>query len=163
MAIVYAGLGSNLGNKSDNIKKALDMLDMADNVSVLAVSSLYETEPEGYEDQDWFLNAAAQLKTTLSPVGLLKLFKEIEQAIGRQKSVKWGPREIDLDLLLYDELSFESPDLVVPHPRMHERAFVLAPLAEIAEDVLHPVLDKTIGILLAELQTAKSVKRIGEW
>jgi len=163
MAIVYAGLGSNLGSKSDNIKKALDMLDMADNVSVLAVSSLYETEPEGYEDQDWFLNAAAQLKTALSPVELLKLFKEVEQAIGRQKSVRWGPREIDLDLLLYDELSFESPDLVVPHPRMHQRAFVLAPLAEIAENVLHPILDKTIGILLAELQTTKSVKRIGEW
>ena len=163
MAIVYAGLGSNLGNKSDNIRKALDMLDMADNASVLAVSSFYETEPEGYEDQDWFLNAAAQLKTTLSPVELLKLFKEIEQTIGRHKSVRWGPREIDLDLLLYDELSFESPDLVVPHPRMHQRAFVLAPLAEIAENVRHPVLDKTIGILLAELQTAKSVRRIEEW
>lgn len=162
MAIVYAGLGSNRGNKSDNIKKALDMLNMADNASVLAVSSLYETEPEGYEDQDWFLNAAAKLKTTLSPVDLLKLFKEIEQAIGRHKSVRWGPREIDLDLLLYDELSFESPDLVIPHPRMHQRAFVLAPLAEIAKDVLHPVLDKTIGILLAELQTAKSVKRIDD-
>lgn len=162
MAIVYAGLGSNRGNKSDNIKKALDMLNMADNASVLAVSSLYETEPEGYEDQDWFLNTAAQLKTTLSPVDLLKLFKEIEQAIGRHKSVRWGPREIDLDLLLYDELSFENPDLVIPHPRMHQRAFVLAPLAEIAKDVLHPVLDKTIEILLAELQTAKSVKRIDD-
>lgn len=162
MAIVYAGLGSNLGNKSDNIKKALDMLNVADNASVLAVSALYETEPEGYEDQDWFLNAAAQLETTLSPVELLNLFKEIEQAIGRHKSVRWGPREIDLDLLLYDELSFESPDLVIPHPRMHQRAFVLAPLAEIAEDVLHPVLDKTIGILLAEFQTTKSVKRIGD-
>ena len=138
------------------------MLNMADNASVIAVSSLYETEPEGYEDQDWFLNAAAQLETTLSPVELLKLFKEIEQAVGRHKSVRWGPREIDLDLLLYDELSFESSDLVVPHPRMHQRAFVLAPLAEIAEDVLHPVLDKTIGILLAELQNAKSVKRIEE-
>ena len=160
MAIVYAGLGSNLGNKSDNIKKALDMLDMADNANVIAVSSLYETEPEGYEDQDWFLNAATQLEITLSPVELLKLFKEIEQAMGRHKSVRWGPREIDLDLLLYDELSFESQDLVVPHPRMHQRAFVLAPLAEIAENVLHPVLGKTVGILLAELQTAKSVKRI---
>jgi 2-amino-4-hydroxy-6-hydroxymethyldihydropteridine diphosphokinase len=162
MAVVYIGLGSNLGDRAGNIRKALDMLDESDSTSVLIVSSLYETEPEGYEDQDWFVNAVARIETALSPVGLLKLFKEIEQAVGRQKNVRWGPREIDLDLLLYDELSFQSPDLVVPHPRMHQRAFVLAPLAEIAEGVLHPVLDKTIGILLAELQTAKSVKRIGD-
>ena len=159
----YVGLGSNVGDRVGNIRKALSMLDKVDNVSVLAVSSLYETEPEGYEDQDLFVNAAAQMETTLSPGELLYLFKRVEQAIGRKKTVKWGPREIDLDLLIYDQLCLQNADLVVPHPRMHQRAFVLVPLAEIGADVLHPVLGKTIGTLLAELQTTKSVQRISNY
>ena len=158
MARAYVGLGSNLGDKAGNIRQALDMLDRADDVSVLAVSSLYETEPEGYEDQDWFVNAAAQIETALLPRTLLKLFKEIERVIGRKESVRWGPRKIDLDLLLYDQLCFESQDVTVPHPRMHQRAFVLAPLAEIAADVLHPILDKTIETLLGELVVTKRVR-----
>ena len=162
MAVAYVGLGSNLGDRADNIRKALDMLDEFDSVSVLVVSSFYETEPEGYEDQDWFVNAAAQIETSLPPVELLKLFKEIEQAVGRQENVRWGPREIDLDLLLYDELSLRSPDLVVPHPQMHQRAFVLVPLAEIAADALNSTLGKTVGTLLAELQTTKSVRIISD-
>jgi 2-amino-4-hydroxy-6-hydroxymethyldihydropteridine diphosphokinase len=138
------------------------MLDRADGLSISMVSSLYETEPEGYEDQGWFVNAAAQMETVLSPHELLKLFKEIEQAIGRRESIRWGPREIDLDLLLYDELCLEDPDLVIPHPRMHERAFVLVPLAEIAADVVHPTLGKTIGTLLAQLQNTKDVHRLSQ-
>jgi len=158
MANAYVGLGSNLGDKTDNIRQALDMLDRADGVSVLAVSSFYETEPEGYEDQDWFVNAAAQMQTDLPPRGLLKLLKEMEQAIGREESVRWGPRKIDLDLLLYDQLCLESQDLTIPHPRMHQRAFVLVPLAEIAAEMLHPIMEKTIGTLLGELTITKNVR-----
>ena len=162
MATVYVGLGTNLDNRTDNIRRAVDMLDKADHLKVLAVSPLYETEPVGYEDQDWFVNAAVRIETACSPHELLRLFKEIEQTMGREESVRWGPREIDLDLLLYDQLCFEDSDITIPHPRMHQRAFVLAPLADIAADVLHPVLGKTIGTLLAELQTSKGIRRLNE-
>lgn len=158
MPTAYIGLGSNVGNKANNIHWALELLRQNENMSILAVSSLYETEPEGYADQDWFLNVVTEIKTTLSPVELLKYLKEIEQIIGRQESIRWGPREIDLDLLLYDQLCFESPDLNIPHPRMHQRAFVLVPLAEIAPNVKHPVLGKAIVSLLRELKTSKSVQ-----
>ena len=160
MTTAYIGLGSNLGDRARNIRKALKMLNKADGVSVLAISSLYETEPEGYEDQGWFVNAVAQINTDSSPNELLGLCKKIEREMGRKKTVRWGPREIDLDILLYDRLRLNSPNLVIPHPRMRQRAFVLAPLAEIDGSILHPVLDKTIEALLVELQTTKSVQKI---
>jgi 2-amino-4-hydroxy-6-hydroxymethyldihydropteridine diphosphokinase len=159
MSLSYIGLGSNIGDKADNIRKALEILDQFDGSKVVKVSSFYETEPVGYEDQDWFVNAVAQIETDLSPEQLLILFKKVENLIGRKDRIRWGPREIDLDLLFYDQMIINNPDLIVPHPRLHERAFVLAPLAEIAPDFVHPIIKKTIAELLLELQSQKVVKQ----
>jgi len=158
MPIAYVGLGSNIGDKVKNIKTALNLLDKLDNISVMKYSSFYETEPIGYEEQDWFVNAVAKLETSLSPQKLLSAFMEIEQAMGRKRDIKWGPRLIDLDLLLYDQIYMDSPDLIIPHPMMHERAFVLVPLASIDPDINHPIFNKTIGELLKNIHSQKKIR-----
>jgi len=159
MSIAYIGLGSNVGDKADNIKKALEILDQFDGLKIVKVSSFYETEPVGYEDQDWFVNAVAKIETTLTAEQLLSIFKRAEKQIGRKDRVRWGPREIDLDLLFYDQIIVNTNDLIIPHPGLHERAFVLAPLAEIAPDFVHPIIKKTIAELLAGLRSQKVVKQ----
>jgi 2-amino-4-hydroxy-6-hydroxymethyldihydropteridine diphosphokinase len=160
MPIAYVGLGSNIGDKAGNMMRALEILGQFDGLKVTKISSFYETEPVGYEDQNWFVNAVAQIETIFPPEELLSMLKKTEQVIGRRETIRWGPREIDLDLLMYDQLCFDSPDLVIPHPRMHERAFVLVPLVEIVPDQVHPILKKTVTELLTELQPQKFVKRI---
>jgi 2-amino-4-hydroxy-6-hydroxymethyldihydropteridine diphosphokinase len=146
------GLGSNLGDRDGNLKRALDLLDETDGVRVVRVSSFFDTEPVGYTEQGRFLNAAALIETTLTADRLLGLCQGIENKLGRTRGVRWGPRTIDLDILLYGGLTIDTDTLKVPHPLMHEREFVLAPLSEVAPEAVHPVLGKTVKELLAGLK-----------
>jgi len=149
MARVYLGLGSNLGEREQNLATALARLQ--ERLRLLTVSSLYETAPWGITEQPPFLNAAIAVETELSPAELLAFIKGVEREMGRQPSGRWGPRLIDIDILLYGDLVLQTPDVVVPHPHLAERAFVLVPLAEIAPDVVHPVYQQTIQALLARV------------
>jgi 2-amino-4-hydroxy-6-hydroxymethyldihydropteridine diphosphokinase len=139
MATVYLGLGSNLGNRARNIYRALRLL--GSRVRLDKISSLYETEPVGLTEQPWFLNLVCCGETDLSPEALLNLAKTIERQMGRKQGVRFGPRLIDIDILLYDDLVLSTPQLQIPHPRLHERAFVLIPLSEVAPGLIHPVLN----------------------
>ncbi len=147
----YIALGSNIGDKKAYLDGAVKALSEDENCSVEAVSAYIETEPYGYEDQDDFLNGCLCLKTLLDPQELLDRLHEIEAAAERKREIHWGPRTLDLDIILYDDLIFDSENLHIPHIEMHKRDFVLGPLAEIAPWVRHPVLMKTITELRGEL------------
>ena len=144
------GLGSNLGERDKNIRTALEKMQEK-GIELLRVSSVLETEPYGYTDQPKFLNAVCLVETNLTPDQLLDVLFEIEKEMGRVRERKWGPRIIDLDIIFYEDLVLESERLIVPHPDMHNRWFVLAPLAEICPDYVHPKLKKTVRELLQEL------------
>lgn len=145
MAIVYLGLGTNIGNKRKNMITAASLLARRAG-DVLALSSFYETEPWGFESSNKFLNAAIKIRTTLSPIELLHMTQEFERELGRTKKSKgtYHDRVIDIDILMYDELVLQSEELVLPHPLMHKRKFVMEPLSEIAPFITHPVLKKRI-------------------
>jgi len=150
MPTAYIGIGSNLGNREENCERAIRLL-IEHGITVTKRSSMIETEPWGVREQPKFINMAVEIGTELDPEGLLRILKKIEEEIGRLPTSRWGPRIIDLDILLYDDLIMETPDLVIPHPGMSEREFVLKPLAEIAPEKMHPVLKKSIKSLLMEL------------
>jgi len=158
---VFVGFGSNLGDKVQNCKRAVEALRAAEGVEVLRVSSLWRTEPWGFTEQDWFLNGVLELETDLGPRDLLGILKAIEARLGRKPTFRWGPRVIDLDLLLYGEEVIEEEDLQVPHPHLHERAFVLVPLVEIAPDAYHPLRRRTARELLDALGEVEGIEYFG--
>ncbi len=158
MSTAYISIGSNLGDRLKCIREAIRKLEQSKQINICKASSVYETEPVGYEEQPRFLNIVLELKASLEPLNLLKLLRGIENQMGRKRDqpqgtefVRWSPRNIDLDLLLYEDLVLNSDKLTLPHPRMHRRRFVLVPLAEIAPRVVHPSLKKTVEKLLEEL------------
>lgn len=155
--IAYLSVGSNLGNREQNLKEAVRRASTLGRV--VAVSSFYETEPVEVTDQPWFLNCVLALETTAEPAQLMRELLRIEHEMGRQRLVKKGPRSIDIDILLFGNAVVNTPDLTIPHPEMTRRRFVLEPLAEIAPDLLHPVSQKTVTLLLAELAPGQRVQK----
>jgi 2-amino-4-hydroxy-6-hydroxymethyldihydropteridine diphosphokinase len=158
--LIYLALGSNLGKRRKNLKTALQALPPQAQVS--AISQVYETAPAYVLDQPTFLNMAAAGQTSLSPEELLAHLQQIERQMGRQRIQRHGPRLIDLDILFYDDLVLDTPTLTIPHPRLHERGFVLRPLADLAPELVHPVLNQSVQALLDALPGDDGVLRVVE-
>ena len=154
---VYLSLGSNLGNRRANLKEALSLL--GDSVDIASVSSVYDTEPVGVGEQPRFLNLVCFVNTDIGPMQLLSLIKGIEAEMGRDLKLKNAPRVIDIDIILYGDTIMESPELIIPHPRMRERAFVLVPFAEIAPEIVHPVSGERIDDLAMRVEGRDGVSK----
>jgi 2-amino-4-hydroxy-6-hydroxymethyldihydropteridine diphosphokinase len=162
--ISYLGIGSNLGNPMQQCRDALREISSLKNVQVLRRSSLYRTQPVGNKSQDWFVNGVLEVRTTFTAMQLLKALQWVEQAMGRVRTEKWGPRMIDIDILLFGQEIVDTGDLVIPHPEMRKRRFVLVPMNEIAPYVIHPLYGVSMRGLLDRLEDELAVERIeAEW
>jgi 2-amino-4-hydroxy-6-hydroxymethyldihydropteridine diphosphokinase len=155
--ISFIGVGSNLDDPAARCEEAVCLLSQVGGIKVLRQSSLYRTEPVGFEKQDWFINAVVEIRTILNPHELLKALQRIEDEMGRVRGTKWGPRTIDLDILLYGQEVIEENELVIPHPDLYKRRFVLEPLFEIASYVIHPVFGVSIRGLMERLDDKSKV------
>lgn len=163
MAIAYLCLGSNLGDRFQLINNAVNLINMSENTKIIRTSAIYETEPWGLKNQNWFLNIVVEIKTTFSPEQLLIRCQKIENLLGldRTKKTHWGERPIDIDILFYEKEIIEKEFLTIPHPHLHKRAFVLVPLLEIIPNYIHPKLEKTISQLYDELEEVEDVYLFG--
>jgi len=141
-----------MGDRLSNCQKGIDALALTDKIFIEAESNFYKTEPVDYLDQDWFANCAVKIKTVLNPFELLNELKRIEATSGRKSgTIRFGPRTLDLDLIFFDDIILQTPDLIIPHPRMHKRRFVLVPLCDMEPDILHPLYHKDIKTILDQL------------
>ena len=154
----FIALGSNIGNRYDNITSAIKRLTSYSSIHLVNYSSIYETDPVGYKDQDLFLNMVIEIQTGLSPMELLDLCLEVESELGRKREIRWGPRTIDLDILRFNQENIESEKLIVPHPRMLERAFVIIPLLEIHQNNQCSEIKKLLEASLEELPDKEGVR-----
>jgi 2-amino-4-hydroxy-6-hydroxymethyldihydropteridine diphosphokinase len=164
MVIAYVGVGANIGDRISYVQQAHRLLNDTEGIDVLESSSLYETEPVGYKEQEWFINAVLKIDTSLSPEGFLEQCFRIEKQLGRARHPelpKNGPRTIDLDILFYDDKIIDTEIIEIPHPRMHQRAYALVPLLELDADFVHPVFQKTISELHENLEEPEEVYLYG--
>lgn len=159
MARVFLGLGSNVGDRLQFLQRAVDELRSKERVMLTKVSSVYETEPVGITDQREFLNLAIEAEILLTPEELLRTVKEVEKKVGRKQSERWGPREIDIDILFYGDESLNMGDLRIPHPELGQRKFVLIPLRELDGEFVHPVHRKTVAALLKMCTNNSDVRK----
>lgn len=164
MAIVYLSLGSNLGDRVGYVQQAVAQLKSSGKVNVVASSSFYETEPWKMNSKNWFVNAAVQITTPLSPDEFLELCQQVESMLGRKRdlqSTEYADRTIDIDILFYDDKVIKSENLIIPHPQFHRRVFMLIPMLEIAEDFVHPIFGKTVAQLYDDLENPEAVYLYG--
>ncbi len=155
---VYIGLGTNIGNRESNLKDAISELAAVPEIEIISLSSIYETNPVGYLEQGKFLNMVVCINTTFDAQTLLVTCMKIEQNLGRKREIRWGPRTIDLDILLYNQENIVTKNLIVPHPRMLDRAFVVIPLVEIDKDIILPNMEKPIREIMDDIPEKEGVR-----